>query len=279
MDIQNKIEQYLQGQMTEAEKSDFEKDLADNDLLREQLELQKEIINQIKSRSFVNAQLAMARVEGENDSNKLEQEIATQIRNRGFVDQQINAAKGEVKKGRTVQLVRIALSVAALFLGAILIHGIWQNSQMEKLYAGNFEVYENDLTGTGTFRGTTNQTGLDTLINLALIEYERKNFVEAEKQFSHILTLDTKNYVLRFYLGVCQLANHKTSEAIATFEKLYQQPKEFAYYEETRWYLALANLKIHKKSAAKNYLKELIQLEGFYYDKAKELEKNMNTIY
>jgi TolA-binding protein len=271
MDIQNKIEQYLQGKMTDAEKKDFEKELGNNDLIKAKLELQREIINQIKSRAFVNAQLAMARVEVENDSNELEQEIATQIRNRAYVDQQINAAKSEVKKGRTIQLVRIAMSVAALFLGVVLIHGIWQNSQMEKLYTGNFEVFENDLTGIGTFRGTTNQTGLDTLINLALKEYESKNYIEAEKQFNHILTLDTKNYELRFYLGVSQLANHKTNEAIGTFEKLYQQPKEFAYYEETRWYLALANLKIHNKSAAENYLKELIQLEGFYYDKAKEL--------
>jgi TolA-binding protein len=271
MDIQNKIEQYLHGQMTDAEKRDFEKEFENNELIKAQLELQREIINQIKSRAFVNAQLELARVEVENNSDELEQEIAMQIRNRAFVDEQIKMAKGEVKKGRTIQLVRIAMSVAALFLGVVLIHGIWQNSQMEKLYAGNFEVFENDITGTGTFRGTTNQTGLDTLFNLALTEYERKNYVEAEKQLSHILTLDTKNYVLCFYLGVSQLANHKTNEAIGTFEKLYQQPKEFAYYEETRWYLALANLKIHKKRRANELLNELIELEGYYFDKASKL--------
>jgi len=67
------------------------------------------------------------------------------------------------------------------------------------------------------------------------------------------------------------LALNKNREALTLLNELYKKPKEFAYYEETRWYVALVNLKIHKKSVAENYLKELIELEGFYYDKAKEL--------
>lgn len=279
MDIQNKIEQYLQGHMTDAEKGDFEKDLADNDLLRQQFELQREIINQIKSRAFVNAQLEMAKSEVENDSDELEQKIVTQIRNRAFVVEQINKAKGEVKKGRTIRLVRVALSVAALFLGVVFIHGIWQNNQMEKLYAGNFEVYENDISQAGIFRGENQQSDADSMLTIAMLSYESKRYDVAIELFDRIISLSGEKPEIQFYKAISLLAMNKNREALTLLNELYKRPKEFAYYEETRWYLALANLKIHQKSVAGNYLKEIIQLEGFYYDKAKELERNMNKFY
>jgi len=271
MDIQNNIERYLQGQMTDAEKSDFEKDLADNELLREQLELQQKIINEIASRAFVNAQLEKARGEVENDGDELEQEIVNQIKNRGFVNQQINMAKGEVKKGRTIRFVRIAMSVAALFLGVVLVHGIWQNNQMEKLYAGNFEVYENDLSQIGIFRGENQQSQADSMLTIAMQSYENGRYDEAIELFDQIISFSGDKPEIQFYKAISLLALNKNREALTLLNELYKKPKEFAYYEETRWYLALVNLKIHKKSVAENYLKELIELEGFYYDKAKEL--------
>ena len=271
MDIQNNIERYLQGQMTDAEKSDFEKDLEHNDLLREQFELQREIINQIKSRAFVNAQLEMTRGEVENDGDELEQKIVTQIRNRAFVVEQINKAKGEVKKGRTIRLVRVALSVAALFLGVVFIHGIWQNSQMEKLYAGNFEVYENYLSQAGILRGENQQGQADSMIAIAMLSYENKRYDEAIKLFDRIIKLSGEKPEIQFYKAISLLAMNKNREALTLLNELYKKPKEFAYYEETRWYLALANLKIHKKQRANELLNELIELEGYYFDKASKL--------
>lgn len=275
MDNQNNIERYLQEQMSDAEKSDFEKELTDNYLLREQLELQQNFISQIANRAFVNSQLEMARGNAENNADELEQEIATQIINRAYVDQQINMAKSEVKKDKTIQLVRIIMAVAALFLGVVLVHGIWQNNQMEKLYAGNFEVFENELSQAGIFRGENQQSEADSMLTIAMISYECKRYDEAIELFDRIIGLTGNKPEIQFYKAISLLAMNKNREALLLLNELYKNPKEFAYYEETRWYLVLANLKIHKKKVAENYLKELIQLEGFYYDKANELLNNL----
>ncbi|MDA3906310.1 MAG: hypothetical protein PF484_09570, partial [Bacteroidales bacterium] len=74
-----------------------------------------------------------------------------------------------------------------------------------------------------------------------------------------------------FYLAITQLHNNKTKKSINTFSALFQLDNDFAYYEETRWYLALAFVKQNKKKKAKSILKELIEYEGYYYDDATEL--------
>ncbi len=241
MDTQDKFEKYILGQMTGSEKAEFENELENNPLLKEQLEL--------------------------------EQDIVGQIRNRAFVEKQINRAKKEMHSGKIIRLMSYSVtSIAALFLVFFLVHGVWEGKQCDKLYASNFTTYTNDYLPTdGSYRGDTE---IDSILVTAMMEYERKDFITAETQFSQILSTKD-NPEIRFYLAIAQLETGKTEVAINTLQILYSLPLGFRYYEQTRWYLALANLKLHHKSDAKKYLHELAALDGVYLDRAKALIEKM----
>ena len=246
MDTQDKIEKYILGQMTEAEKTEFENEIENNPLLKEQLEL--------------------------------EQAIVGQIRNRSFVDKQINTAIKEMQKGKIIRLMSYSVSsIAALLLVFFVIQGVLQNRQYEQLYAPNYTIPNNDYVITdGIPRGdqgtTRGEAEVDSIT--AMTAYEKKDFETAESQFNQILS-EKDDRDLRFYLAITQMETGKTEEALKTLQMLYTQPKEYRYYEQTRWYLALVHLKLHHKSKAKKYLDELVALDGVYLDEAKELLKKL----
>lgn len=237
MDTPNKIESYLLGQMSETEKVEFESVLQNNQLLKEQLEL--------------------------------EQAIVTQIQDRAFVDQQIASAKKEIQKGKTIRLTLYSVvSIAAMLVLVFFVRGFWQGQHYDQLYASNFVTYSNDyLIINGSYRG---DVAIDSLQAMAITAYEAKDFSTAINLFTRVLTT-TDNPEIRFYMAISQLEVNQTNQALTNLQTLYNQPNEYRYYEQTRWYLALVSLKLHQKTDAKKYLDELVKLEGVYWDKAKEL--------
>ena len=113
------------------------------------------------------------------------------------------------------------------------------------------------------------------LLDKATTAYEQENYTEAEEAFIQLTQKHTDNNVYKFYLAITQLHNNKTKESINTFSALYQLDNDFAYFEETRWYLSLIYLKQHKKRKAKTHLKELVELDGYYFDMAEQLQNKL----
>jgi len=344
MEMQDKTERYLLGRMTENEKADFEIEMFKNPLLKEQVELERAIVSQIRNRAFVDDQIQQAKeelkhekfesyltgrmteakkadFENELENNpllqkqlELEKSVVNQIRNQAYVDGQIIIAKKEIKRTKTIRFVSYSfIAIAAVFLLFFIIPVLNQNPELDKLYASNFTTYANDYLATdGIYKGDAK---IDSLLLIAMTAYEKQEFAKAENQFNQILAanenheilysrdntvvdtsrikIDSKieyskdiiqlkqkrindNPEIGFYLAMVQLETGKTKEALITLLTLYTLPQDYYnYYEQTRWYLALANLKLHKKVEAKKYLEELIKLEGGYWDKAKELIKKI----
>jgi hypothetical protein len=338
MEMQDKIERYLLVRMTENEKADFEIEMFKNPLLKEQVELERTIVSQIRNRAFVDEQIRQAKeelyqekfesytldrmtepekaeFEYELKNNpilkeqlELKQQIVGHIQDQAFVNEQIIKAKRELKKGRTVKMISYSVTaIAAVFLLFFIIPLLKQNSELDKLYAANFEPFTDYPVTDGTYRGDNE---IDSLMLTAMSAIKKQEFAKAESQFNQILAandnreilysreitpLDTgivnedskiqysmdviqlkqkrisDNPEIGFYLAMAQLEIGKTKYALNTLKILNTQPNSYRYYEEIRWYLALANLKLHHKGEAKKYLDELVKLEGEYWDKAKEL--------
>ena len=303
MNAENNIERYLSGEMDETERLEFENAIQNDPFLNDLLELEKLIIEQIRNQAFAEEQIKTAKeelkqekferylsgqmtetekTEFENDLQnnlllkeqlELEKSVVGQIRNQAFVHEQIITAKKEMKNGRSIKMALYTItSIAAVFLLFFVINGIFQNQKYETLYAAAFEVYPNDLMDTGAnYRGDAT---IDSLLLSAMAAYEKNKFTEAEVLFYEVLKKN-ENPEIRFYLAVAQLETGKTELAINTLNSLYSQPKDFPYYEQTRWYLALAHLKLHQKSEAKKYLEELVAYENEYWDKAKEMLRKL----
>ncbi|MBN1970967.1 MAG: tetratricopeptide repeat protein [Candidatus Delongbacteria bacterium] len=269
------IEKYLLGKLDETEKTEFEKQIATDDLLKEQLNIHREIHNQISSRAFVNTQIQSARGETEELKSGLDDAVVQQIKSRAFVDKQIESANAASTKNKTVKIVRIAMAIAAVFIGLVFIQNLAQNRQMENLFAENFDTENIQLFENGKYRGAYHEENPNPLLNKAATAYENENYAEAEETFIQLTQKYPDNNDYKFYLAITQLQNSKTKESINTFSALYQLDNDFAYYEETRWYMALAFVKQNKKTKAKNILKELIEYEGYYFDKAYTLSKEL----
>lgn len=237
MKTRDKIEKYILGQLSKEENAEFEKELETNSELKAQLEIDHLIVMNIQERAFV--------------------------------DEQIDMAKQHKGKARNIRLLIYPLLIAASLLLVVYISGIWQQPKYNKLYATAYESYDNDymVSDLSHYRGSIT---LDTISILAMHAYENKNYEEAG------MLLETKlhnieNPELEFFLAMSHLENNKTRQAIQIFEQLYSLAPDYRYYEQTRWYLALAYLKFRQDEKTIEYLNELIDLDGKYWDEAKEL--------
>lgn len=73
-----------------------------------------------------------------------------------------------------------------------------------------------------------------------------------------------------FYSGICNLEIDNTESAVSFFE-LIQEFDKNNYSKPARWYEALANLKLERKSRAIDLLNDLSYGEDNYSIKSKEL--------
>lgn len=263
MDRQDKIEKYLLNEMSEAEKADFLIDMHNDPSLKEEVELESQIIKQIQNKAFVDNQIDKAKEELRQEkferfltdemteSEKanfekelknntilkeqvdLEAKIVEQIKDSAFVNSQINTAQNEIKQGRSIRMRFYAItSVAALFILVIVMPFLYRTIKYNNLYAENYTTI-NVNDSSEILRG-----------------------IGPEK---------------RFHLAINNMEEGEYSDAQKQLEELLDQPRNFSFYEETRWYLALVHLKLHHKSKVKSYLEEVISLDGKYKIKSLEL--------
>lgn len=199
--MQDNIDDYLLNRMSDSQKIEFEKCLSENSELKEKVEIQKLVIDDIRYRAKFNS--IINNIEPKNTSRK---------KHLGNV------------------LITI-LSIAAIFIGIIIVSKIVENSKMDNLYS---QLYNSPVKrdSNGITRGNS--------------ELEIYNFIHA----------------------VDLLQNNKPEQAEIELLKLYVLPTDYLYFEDVRWYLGLTGLKLHQKSKAKKYFRELLRSE-VYGEKAK----------
>ena len=303
MDMDDRIEKYILDRMTKSERIEFEREMQNNPLLKEQVDLDHAIVMRIRSQEDVDKQIKQAKEElmqekieayilnlmTEIDKTEFEydlknnpllkeqlelvQSLVGQIRGHAFAEKQISTAKNEMKKGKIIRMALYSVaSIAASFLLFFMVHNFYQTSKFDKLYTSTYSTYPNDFIATdGSYRGDVE---VDFFLLSAMTAYEMRDYPLAESQFNqHLKEKDSPE--IRFYLAITQLEAGKTIEALKTLQLLYSQPIEYRYYEQTRWYLALVQLKLHEKGDAMKCLEELVALDGVYWDKAKELLKKL----
>ena len=157
------------------------------------------------------------------------------------------------------------LALAAILAGVMLLVIKPNQDFNEQLFAQNFEAPQYEIS-----RGESDLTpGEYDQIQPAIKAYKIKDYKTAlpifEKAFHQ-----KKNHELQYYMAVCQLAQNKTSDAITNLKEL-KDIVTFTYYNETRWYLALAYLKVGNVKDAKVLLNDLVNSDNSYSKKAKRV--------
>jgi len=163
--------------------------------------------------------------------------------------------------------LKVAASIFIVILAAtVYIHFSPKNSS--ELVAEYFEPFPNTLAPIqrGVFEGDA--------LNNAMTYYESEQYQQAAIELeNYVLTPNAKPEAY-LYLGVAYLSLQKPDQSLINLSKV----DDFAVTEikeAALWYSTLAYLSLEEKKRAKQMAQEVIKLEGFYRDKAQEIEDSI----
>jgi len=166
----------------------------------------------------------------------------------------------------SVKKYRYWLPIAATIL--LLVGAFWMyrfNAQPQGLYETYFDTYPNVIAPAT--RGSEPQNVLEK----AYRNYDSGAFEKAALEFEKHLQYQANSDV-SFYHAMALLNAGRLGEAKTILESLPKDDPDFAFADETQWYLALIYIKLENTEQAKG---ALLQLEtegnGFKADEIKSL--------
>ena len=114
--------------------------------------------------------------------------------------------------------------------------------------------------------------GIDNTYNLALKQYDLKNYKIAYQLFNDIPEESPPNIHYYLYKGVTAMELEEFRVAIRSFTNLLPDPVQ---KHEGMWYLGLSYIAMEDIPAARQVLEEIIATDGYYKKQAKKLLKSI----
>jgi lipopolysaccharide biosynthesis regulator YciM len=147
-----------------------------------------------------------------------------------------------------------------------------QQSKTDKLFFTNFSPYMNITTQ----RGSDDSQQRSTLQNAAMHFYNNRDYNKAIVNFEELFkSQNSPDSLVQFYYGISCLGAQHNQKAVEVFSKLSSK-KNYLFYDQSKWYLALSYLQNHDKEATIRTLKEIIEEKGDYTSKALNLLEELN---
>ncbi len=156
----------------------------------------------------------------------------------------------------------LAAASVVLLLGLTYFLTLDNKASHNELFTAYFEPYRNVIQPIE--RGSPQQDEK----TLAFTAYEKGEYKKAIKLFSKLYASTKESYYL-FYQANALLKLEKATEAVP-FLLEHLKTKD-TLTEKSRWYLALAYLKLNNKEEAKKTLKKVISESNYKSKEAKEL--------
>lgn len=239
------IEKYLDGEMNDAEKKWFEKELENNPQLQEELELREEVNIAVN----------------EADIMELRDELKS-IHS--------NLYPENTPAQKKVAMRRLLIPIAASIIVAVVtfaIHPFNKNYTNQELLAKYYTPYDAGMS----YRSAT--TTEESLLKNAYESYREKRFEDAIKYFEAALKkdLDMASY---FYSGMSYLELKKYSPAETNFEVVINN-NDNLYIEQAEWYLGLCYIASGQTDRAKQLFTKISKSDSYYAAKAKKLTKHI----
>lgn len=239
-----KIEGYLQGTLTPADRKRFEAEMKKNEELREEVALHRQLISSIETESV--------------------RQLLEQIHEENFEKE---TPVVSIRHRRAYTFIAVAASLALLILS-----GWWyinlQVSQPASLYASYFSP----AAGLPTTLSHTNNARFSE----GMISYKLEEYAEAREWWQPLLQADPANDTLNFYMGVASLADEQTEGAIHYLSKVAEENNS-VYYTDARWYLALAYLLNEKEEKARTLLQGLSEQDNSYREQSIEIIEKITS--
>ncbi len=235
------IDKYLQGKLTKSEKELFENSIeSDSEFLKE-FNFQKELQDTLRKEERIKTKEFLGSIK---DSN--------------------NTKNGSLKNSS----VWLAAASIILVIGVSVWFLLFNSSPSDpqKLYAQFYAPYENVVHPLE--RGEK----MSDLKSEAFLAYESGNYVLALNLFDSLKLRSSEPYY-NFYSAIVLMELEEFEEAKPLLESYIETDAELR--DRAIWYLALTNIRLQETDQAKEQLNYLIELRGFKYKKAKDLNDKL----
>lgn len=233
------IERYLEGSMTEEEKTEFEKRMGIDKKLASEVALHKNINNAIK----------------EDDVYHLRLNIRSLIR----------GGKSHTNKVR-IQITRYLRYPIAAAIILLIGFSLWQiisDKSSPEIYNMFYHPYQTDiLTRSGDQQ-------VDK-VQLSYLLYQEGDYEASFEILTNYLTKNHTNQTARFYYGMNAIELQQLDLAIKEL-KTVAEDLSTPFSLHAKWYLAMAYLKINRKEEASKYLQQLTNTTNLYTEKASRI--------
>jgi tetratricopeptide (TPR) repeat protein len=240
------IDSYLEGELDEAGKQKFEKELSSNHELAIEFRLEKDLLNTL----------------GDSEMLDFRSKCLT-------AQEEYNLSTKRMTK--VIQLTRkywyaaASLVLIALVAGSLVLFnpGSYSSEKLFKMY------YKSGETVGVSRSGNANMVE-------ALLFFSKKDFLSADEQFDVILAGDPNNFAVKYYSGISNIELKKYNKASKMFEEIIADGQNL-YTENAQWYLGLSYLVSGKSGQAKSIFEQIAsESKHYYFNDAKSLLEKLN---
>jgi tetratricopeptide (TPR) repeat protein len=243
------VDAFLNGELPENEIDAFISELVDNDDLKAEVNLAKNL-----DRAFAEKDIHYLR-------NKLEL-IAKEI------DQQ--STKSFIMLPEKHRKMRRNGTFAALFLALIgLSSVIWHNSDNNRK---SYDAYFKAPLAVSSFRSGGESTNMD--LNKGFELYNKTEYVSALQYFNRVLQSDYVNPIAHYWAGLTNQQIQHYPEALHHFQLVISHQNNL-FVEQAEWSSVFCMLKISGKAGVATQLEAVIKRKGYYYKDALNLRSKL----
>ncbi len=254
------IDNYLKGELSEMELSNFEKQILENKELEELVLIQKKLF-EVNNFDTINIERNVA---SDEDYNYYKEQLLKEENQELFAKiKEIGQKENQPKYGKKRGYLKyyIAASIAIFFSVVFVLNS---NSSLDNYYYENVN-WEELPSFVSKEQSVSNFTKAETL-------FRNKEHEKAILIFSSIQPDDELHPYALMYIGASYDELNKNDEALQVFDKLIKLP-EFEESSRGYWYKLLIYLKENNKDKAIEMRSLILKSSSnFNYEKAKNLK-------
>ena len=239
------IERYNDGEMSNAEKQWFQKELETNKNLRDEVYLRKKTDEVLKNQDIIVLRNKLSEIGRRKETNL------------------------PLKKTRKPVYLYYAAVIAVLaIIGSITISP-GKNLSGDEILAKYYKPYEPQAPQ----RSVLSKENADFV--LALDYFNTHDYKNAALLFKRVVESNPKNMEFSLLYGVASFEDKKYPEAEKSFVNVINEGKNL-YIETAKWYLALCYIRTDETEKAFQQLDIIYKEHGLYRKEAKKIMRNLN---
>jgi len=238
------IERYNAGEMSDAEKLWFKKELEDNENLRKEVYVRKRTDEVLNNKNIIS------------------------LRNKLSDIEKMRSANIPVKRSKKSAYVKAAIIIAVVVLTGSITMFPGRNLNNEEILSRYYKEY----------KPVTGQRSVVTKVNENFAQaqefFESHDYKNAALYFNKVVEDNPRDMSATLLNGISNYEDKKYREARQSFGKVIDDNNNL-YIDQAQWYLALCYLQTDENDKALKLLEIIRNERGFYSKDAKKIIRNM----